>query len=134
VPRGRREPAALGLRRHFEDVAVDVDLPAVIEAAKPAILVAPEGERGAAVRAMLAERAEAAGAVAKDDELLAEKAKAHGRAVALGHLFRHAGREPVPAHDLAHRPIALDAAQEIVLLVCQHGALRFALTRNSRRA
>ena len=50
--------AAAGLRGHLEDVAVHVELPAVVEAAQAALLVAAEDERGAAVRAVLAEHAE----------------------------------------------------------------------------
>ena len=70
---------------------------------------------------MLVERAEAPGAVAEEDEVLAQQPEAHRRAVALGHLLGHAGGKPVPPHDAAHRPIALDPAQEIVFLGGEHG-------------
>src|SRR5690349_19115218 len=50
--------AVVGLARHVEDVAVHIELPAVIEAAEAAFLVAPESERGLAMRATLAEHAE----------------------------------------------------------------------------
>ena len=103
------------LRRHLQDVAVDVDLPAVIEAAQPAFLVAAEHKRGAAVRAVLVEHAEPAVAVAKRHQVLAEQ------------------RECAPARRRARRPprtgsagiqcrriswpigrVALDAAQQFV--------------------
>ena len=38
--------------RHVDAVAVDIEFPAVIDAANAALLVAPEVERGAAVRAV----------------------------------------------------------------------------------
>ena len=82
------------------------------------------------MRAMLVERAEAAAAVAEHHKVLAQEPEPHRRAVALRHFLGHAGGEPVPAHDAAHRPIALDAAEEIVFLGAQHETLRFALTRN----
>src|SRR5215207_7550644 len=49
------EPAAFRFAGLVDDIAVNIELPAVIEAAQPAFLVAAEGERGTAVDAVLTE-------------------------------------------------------------------------------
>jgi hypothetical protein len=109
------------LGRHVDHVAFHVEFPAVIEAAQAAFLVAAEGERRPAVRAELAQHAEAALGIAEDDEVFPEQPGADRRAVPLRHFLGHARRQPVPAHHLAHRGFALDAAQQLVLLSGQHG-------------
>src|SRR4029077_18544359 len=93
---------------------VHVELPVVIEAAQPALLVARVDERGAPVRAVFVEHADASFRVAEHDEILAEQPYALGRTVRLRDFLRQAGRDPVAAHDLAHRGIALDPAEQIV--------------------
>ena len=52
----RRRARRLG--GHVDDIAFDVEFPAVVQAAQAAFLVAPEGERGAAMQAVLAQDAE----------------------------------------------------------------------------
>ena len=101
----------VGLRRAVDDVAFDVDFPAVVEAAQAALLVAAQRERRAPVRAMLVQHADAAGGVAKRHQILAQQPHAHRRPVALGDLFGQTRRYPVAAHQLAHRRIALDPAK-----------------------
>ena len=96
--------------RHVDAVAGDVELPAVVDAADAAFLVAAEEQRRAAVRAAVVHDADAAGAVAKRDQLLAEQHQAHGRAVAL-ELGGHGGGDPVAAHQLAHRRAWADARE-----------------------
>ena len=84
----------LMLRRLVElidAIAFDVEFPAVIDAAQPAFLVAPEIQRDAAVRAEFVDQTDAALAVAERDEVLAEQLDAHRRAVRLGDL-RTTGR------------------------------------------
>ena len=76
------------------------------------------------MRAVLVEHADAAFGVAEDDQVLAEHARVNGRAVSLGDLLDETCRDPVPAHDLAHRGLALDAAEQVVFLAGQHAALR----------
>ena len=66
------------------------------------------------MRAVFVEHAEPALGVAEHHEALAEQLDAHRRAVGFGDLFGEAGRDPVAAHDLAHRRVAFDAAQQIV--------------------
>ena len=115
------DEAVVRLRRHLDDVAVHVELPAVIEAAQAAVLVAGKEQRRPPVRAVFVEHADAALAVAKHHEILAQEAHLDRRAVGLGDLLRQAGRDPVAPHDLAHRRIAFDAAQQVVFLGGQHG-------------
>ena len=69
------------------------------------------------VQAMLAENAELAVAVAKHHQVLAQQPRAHGLAVALGHLLRHAYRQPVPARELAHGSAAFHPAKKLVLFL-----------------
>src|SRR5581483_1054056 len=64
---------ALALRGEVDALARDVVFPAVVWAAQPAVLVAPEPERDAAMRAELGEEAQAPFAVAEGDERLAEE-------------------------------------------------------------
>ena len=67
------------------------------------------------MRTIFAEHADAPVGVAKDDEILAEHAHFHRRAVRLGHFLAHQRGQPVAAHHLAHRGIALDAALRYAL-------------------
>jgi hypothetical protein len=109
------------LRGHLQDVAFHVELPAVIEAAQPAFFVAAVDQRGAPVRTIFVEHAEAAVAVAEHDQVLAEQSYAHRGSVRLDHFLGQAGRYPMPPHELAHRRIAFDTAQEIVFFRRHHG-------------
>jgi hypothetical protein len=78
------------LVRHVDALPVDVELPAVVDAAQAALLVAAEEQAGTAVRAELVEPAEAALAVAEGDQPLAEQADTHRRR-AIGRSLRSAG-------------------------------------------
>jgi hypothetical protein len=68
--------------RHVQAVAGDIEFPAMIDAAQPPLLVASQKQRGAAMRAAVIHHADAAFAVAKRDEFLAEQHQADRRAVA----------------------------------------------------
>ena len=68
---------ALRLVHHVHAAAVDVELPAVVDAAQPALLVAAEEERGAAVRAELVEQPDPALRVAEGHQVLAQQLHAH---------------------------------------------------------
>src|SRR5216684_1316156 len=61
----------------IDAIAVDVELPTVIDAAQAGFLVASEPQRGTAVRTKLVDEADPAFAVAKTDELLAEQLHAY---------------------------------------------------------
>ncbi len=71
---------------------------------------------------MLVEDAHAPFGIAKGDQVLAEKPHAHRRPVALGDFLGEARGDPVAAHQLTHRRVTLDAAEQIVFGVRQHGA------------
>ena len=116
-----RQASAFGLAGLIEDVAVDVEFPAVIQAAQSAFLVAPERERRAAVQAALAENTQASLRIAEHDEVFAQHPGAHRRAIGFRDLLRKTGRQPMAAHDAAHRPVAFDAGQEFVVFPGDHG-------------
>ena len=103
------------LARQVDAVAVDVELPAVIDAAEAALFIAAEEQRRGAVRAVLVEQADAALAVAEHDEPLAHQLHAHRRIVGLGDVVRKARRDPVAAHQLAHRRAGPDAGEAVVV-------------------
>jgi hypothetical protein len=74
------------------------------------------------VQAVFAEDAEPARRVAEHHQVFAEEPRAHRRAIAFGDLLRQAHRQPVLPHELAHRRIALDPAQQFVVLFGHHPA------------
>jgi hypothetical protein len=77
-------------------------------------------QRSAAVGAVLGEHAELAVRIAEYHQVLADQARFHRGAVFFRHFVRQAHRQPVAAHDAAHRRIAFDAAEELVLFRGQH--------------
>ena len=97
-------------------VPVDVELPAVVDAAQAALLVPPEAQRDAAVRAELIQQADAALRVAEGHQVLAEQADAHRRGIGFGDLARKQRRYPVHAHRGAHRGALPGTRQQFVLL------------------
>ena len=82
------EIAVGGLARLIDAIALDVELPAVIDAAEPARLVAAEKQGRGAVWATLVEETDAALGVAERDQPLAQKLDADRHAVGLGQLVR----------------------------------------------
>jgi len=121
------------LRRHVDDVSFDVEFPAVVQAAQAAFLVAAIDQGCPPVQAVLTQHAEPSLAVAEHDQVLAQQPRLDGRAVALRHLLGHAHRQPVAAHDPAHRRIALDAAKKLVLFLGQHRAPHGPSRRSTKR-
>src|SRR5438309_10360037 len=67
----------VGLRGNLDALAARVVLPAVIPAAQPVLLVAPEPERYAAVRAELVDESQPVLRVAEGDQALAEDLRPH---------------------------------------------------------
>jgi hypothetical protein len=100
--------------------AADVELPAVIDAAQAALLVAPEVERHAAMRAIFLDEADAALGVAEGDELLAHQLDAHRRPIRLGDLARQTGGDPIAPHRIAHRRSGAGAGDQLVLFLGKH--------------
>ena len=86
---------------------VDVELPAVVDAAQPVFFVAAEEQRGAAMGAELVEQPDLAVAVAEGDQVLAQQPNPHGRAVGLRQLLEEQERQPVLAQQI--RPSACPA-------------------------
>ena len=86
-PRPGAERRVGGLGRNLEACARHVELPAVIDAAQPALLVAAEKERRAAVAAIGIDKADTPRAVAEGDQVLAEEPHPHRRAVTLGNFL-----------------------------------------------
>ena len=119
--------------RHVHALAVDVVLPAVVHAAQAALLVAPEEEIRAAVRAARLDQPHLAVGVAEGDQVLAHHLDADRRAVGLGHFARERDRQPVPAEVLAHRGARAGARQQFVVGGAQHDGGIFSPPRPGRR-
>ena len=81
------------------------------------------------MRAKFIEHADAAFAVAENDEILAKQPHLDRRPVGLRHFLRQACRNPVAAHDLPHRCVAFDAAQQIVFFGGHHRGVSLNRTR-----
>ena len=110
----------LGLVHLIDAAAVDVELPAVIDAAQPAFLVAAEKQRGATMRTIFVQEPDAALGVAEGDEVLAQQPHPYRRAVGLGDLAGEQGGNPISPHGPAHRSIPFHPGDELVFLARQH--------------
>ena len=119
---GLERLARIGLARHIHHIAVHVEFPAVIETAQTAILVPAEGERRTAMAAEFIDRAETALCIAEHDQVFTQQAHTGRFTIAFGHFFRHAGRNPVLAHNAAHRRGGFDKAQKVVFFPGNHDA------------
>ena len=109
------EVARRRLVGHIDAVARDVELPAVVGAADAALLVPTEVEARAPVRAaVLNERGGAVG-VAPRQQVLAEQAHPQWLPVAR-QLPAVGDRQPVAAHELAHRRAWPHLAQQVHVL------------------
>ncbi len=58
--------------------------------------------------------------VAKNNEIFTEHPRLDGGAVRFAHFLDQAHRCPVSAHQRAHWRIAFDAAEQLVLFLCEH--------------
>ena len=115
--------AEVALRRlvgHLHADAVHVVLPAVVDAAQPALLVASKEEGRQLVRAERVEDANLALGVAEGHQVLVHDAEAHRRAVGLRQLVRNKRREPETTEKLAHRRAGPGLGQELVLYHGKH--------------
>src|SRR5262249_58775345 len=99
----------LRLVHHVDAAAADVELPAVVDAAQPALLVAAEEERGAPVRAILVEQAHPALGIAEGHQVLAQKLDPDRWPVWLRQVPRDQRGDPVPTHGGPHRRVWPDA-------------------------
>ena len=114
------EAAARNVRGHVDAVAVDVILPAVVDAHDAAFLVDAEEEGRAPVGATLANQPNSAVGVAEGDEVLSQQPDAHGRAVILGHLFLQEEGVPVAPEKVSHRGAAVSSRKEFRFYSRQH--------------
>jgi hypothetical protein len=103
------------LGRHVDAVAVDVEFPAMVDAANAALLIATEVKRGAAVRTVSLDDADFVVGVAKGDQILAEQAQANGRAIWIGQLVTQHRGQPEAAKQFAHRRSRPDTTREFVI-------------------
>src|SRR5439155_6675797 len=109
------------LGRHLEHVALDVHLPAVIQAAQAALLIAAEHQRSTAVRTVLVHHTDTPIAVAKDHEVFAKGTRLDRRAARLGDLPYQAYGRPIPSHELPHGGFTLHQTQQFVFFLGHHG-------------
>ena len=114
------EVAVGGLVHHIYALAVDVEFPAVIDAAESAFLVAAQPEGGQAVGAEFLQEADASLGVAESDQLLAQQLEAHGVAVRFRQFPGQQGGHPVAAHQVAHSGAGADAGQGDVVGLRNH--------------
>ena len=108
------------LVRHLHAIAVHIELPAVIDAAQAAVLIAAEIERGAPVGAFLVENADPAARVPEGHEVLAQQPEPHRVAIGPRQLLRHERRKPEPAEQRAHRRAGTGPAEQFVVFRFQH--------------
>ena len=101
--------------------AVGVELPAVIDAADAAFLVAAEPEIGAAVRAILIDDADHAARVAEGEQFLAHDDDLLRRAVGLRQFLRQQHGNPEAAQQFAHAGARTALGEEFVVFCAEHG-------------
>ena len=114
------EIAVGGFVHHIGALAVDVEFPAVIDAAEAAFLVAAQPEGGESVGAEFLEESDAAPGVAEGDQVFAQEFEADGFAVGFGQFPGQEGGCPVAAHQVAHRGAGADAGQGDVVGLRNH--------------
>src|SRR5262249_46376490 len=107
--------------RHVDAVSGYVELPAVIDAAQAALLVAAEKQRCATVRAAVVEHPNAPGAIPERDQFLPEKHQAHWRPVGRER-GRQCCRDTVPAYEPAHHGSGTEAGELDAFPRRGHGA------------
>jgi len=87
----------------FKHVAFDVVLPAMINAPQTALFVTTVKQRSPSMATVLVQQADSPLSVTKSDEVLAEKAHAHGRAIRIGNFLRQQRRNPIAPEQTTHR-------------------------------
>src|SRR5947207_1841485 len=117
------DAAVFRLGGQVHALAVHVVLPPVVRAAQPALLVAAEPERHAAMGAELVDQADAPFAVAERDQLLSQQLHANRGAVALRQLRVEQRGYPVAPEQLTHRRSGARAREKRIHLRGQLGAI-----------
>src|SRR5438552_32729 len=109
--------------RYLHAVAARVELPAVVDAADAALLVAAEEEVGASMGADGLDETDAVVAVAKRNELFTENRDAHRRPVTFRDLAREEHRDPEPAEQLSHGRLGPGPREQLVVFRAEHPRL-----------
>src|SRR5206468_4247784 len=104
----------------IDTLARRIEFPPVVDAAKPFFLVTPEEERGAAVRAGVADQSHSPGSCPEGDQVFAQEADAQRRAIGRRELFGKQEGNPVAAEDLATRRTCGDPGKKLVIARGQH--------------
>ena len=92
----------------------------MVEAAQTAVFIAAIHQGSFAVRAILVHHTHTAQGVSEHHQIFAQNSGLDGRAIGLRHLLNQANGQPLPAHELPHRCIALNAAQQFIVFRCDH--------------
>ena len=98
----------------------------MVEAAQTAVFIAAINQGSFAVRALLVHHTHAAQSVSEDHQIFAQNSSLDGRSVGFRNLFNQADGQPLAAHELPHRSIALYAAQQLIVFRCDHGFKKLA--------
>jgi hypothetical protein len=109
------------LGSHFQDIALHIHLPAVVQAPKTAFFIATIHQRSPPVWAVLIHDTYFAVGVSKYDQVFAKSARFDGRAVSFSHFFKKTHWGPVSAHQPPHWGVPLNAAQQVVFFLRHHG-------------
>src|SRR5579859_3252822 len=70
--------------------------------------------------AVIGEQTDLAIAVSESDQLFAEQENAYGIGIGRRHFRRHQRRDPVLAHEVAHRRTGSDSGDQLVFFLLQH--------------
>src|SRR5262249_29884326 len=106
---------------HIDARAVHVELPAVVDAAQAAFLVACPEQVRPAVRAILFEQANLAVGVAEGNQVLTEQPDFDRAVVWCWQVTRWQKWQPVLADELAHQRAWANARELLVVFLRQHG-------------
>ncbi len=117
------EATLLGLGGNLHALPGHVELPAVIGATQPALLVTAEPQRCAAVRTKLVDQTIASAGVPKSDQALRKHLHSHWRAVVRGQLLGEQDRRPVATKQPTHGRARTGLRKQIVLLLPKHAPL-----------
>jgi len=105
----------------FGAIPVDVELPAMIDAAQAVFFIAAKPQRGQAVGAIFFDHANAAIGRPERDQVFAKQAHADGRTVVFRQFPGQQRRHPIAAQGLAHRRAGADPGDAFIVFAAQHG-------------
>ena len=105
------------LVHHIDAVPVHIVLPAMINASKAALFVAPQPEGGTPMGAELVNEADPSRGVPERHQLFPQQLHAHRRAVGFRNLVREAGGNPVSSQGLPHGCTGVRSYEKLVICV-----------------